>query len=80
MRNNSKKMGAATAALVIVAIMAIFIGVFVLIISGEEDAGADGILIAYIGIFAAVIIGVLVALKQRLKEIAGGEEEEAKKY
>ena len=80
MRNNSKKVGAATAALVIVAIMAIFIGVFVLIISGEEDAGVDGILIAYIGIFVAVIIGVLVALKQRLKEIAGGEEEEAKKY
>ena len=80
MRNNSKKTGAAVAALTIVAIMAAFIGVFILIIKGEEEAGADGILFVYIGMFAAIIIGVLVALKQRFKEIAGGEEEEARKY
>lgn len=78
--NSKKKRSASVAALVMVAIMAGFIGAFLLIIKGEEDAGADGILLLYIGIFAAIIVGVLLALKQRFKEIESGEEEEARKY
>ncbi len=34
----------------------------------------------YALIGGAVIVGVLLALAQRLKEIDGGEEEDAKKY
>jgi type III secretory pathway component EscS len=34
----------------------------------------------YAAVVAAVIIGVLIALNQRLKEIKKGEDEEAKKY
>jgi len=32
------------------------------------------------GVIVAVIVGVVVALNQRLREIEGGEEEEAKQY
>jgi len=53
---------------------------FIFIIKGEEDTGADGVLIAYVGLLAAIIIGVLAALWQRFREIGRGEEEEAKKY
>ena len=53
---------------------------FVLLISGEEEAGAGGILWIYVAVLAAVVIGVLIALRQRFKEISKGEEDEAKKY
>ena len=78
--NSKKKIGAATAAVIIVGLMAIFIVSFILLMRGEESAGGNAILLAYIGIFAAIIIGVLVSLKQRFKEIKSGEEEEARKY
>jgi len=39
-----------------------------------------GIALLYCGLIAVVIIGVLSALHQRLKELEGGEEELAKKY
>ncbi len=39
-----------------------------------------GLVIFTIVIFAAMIVGVLLALKQRLKEIDGGEIDEASKY
>ena len=38
------------------------------------------LLMLYIGGILAVIFGILAGLKQRLEEIEGGEEEEAKKY
>ncbi|MBQ4649280.1 MAG: hypothetical protein IJB73_01115 [Firmicutes bacterium] len=78
--NSKKKIGAAAAAAVVVAFVAIIIVAFIFIIKGEEDAGADGVLIAYVGLLSAIIIGVLVALWQRFKEISRGEEEESKKY
>lgn len=39
-----------------------------------------GVLAVYGLAAAAVIVGVLAALRQRLKEIDGGEEEDARKY
>lgn len=39
-----------------------------------------GILIVYGLLIVAVILGVLAALRQRLKEIESGEEEDAKQY
>jgi len=81
MQNNSKKkIGAAAAAAIVVAFISVIIAAFVFIIKGEEDTGAVGVLIAYVGLLAAIIIGVLAALWQRFKEIGRGEEEEAKKY
>ena len=39
-----------------------------------------GIIIFLVAIFGSVIIGVLIALIQRLKELEGGELDEANKY
>ena len=41
---------------------------------------ALGFLLIYGALIIAVILGILFALRQRLKEIEGGEEEDAKKY
>ena len=38
------------------------------------------ILLFIMAIPAAVIVGVLVALKERMKQIEGGEEDAARKY
>ena len=78
--NSKKKMASLIAAVVIIVLVAILIVAFVLLINGEENAGANGILWAYIAVLGAVIIGVLISLWQRFKEISKGEEEEAKKY
>ena len=78
--NSKKKMGSLIAAVVIIVLVAILIVAFVLLINGEDNAGANGILWAYIAVLGAVIIGVLISLWQRFKEISKGEEEEAKKY
>ncbi|WP_028235202.1 MerR family transcriptional regulator [Pseudobutyrivibrio sp. MD2005] len=39
-----------------------------------------GLLVIFIVIFGSMIVGTLIALKQRLKEIDGGEINEARKY
>ena len=78
--NSKKKLGSFIAATVAIALVAVLIVAFVLLINGEDDAGADGILWAYIAVLGAVIIGVLISLLQRFKEISKGEEDEAKKY
>ena len=69
----------------------IMIGVVFLIKRNSEreyDTNNKLFLILYIitmiliimAIPAAVIVGVLVALKERMKQIEGGEEDEARKY
>ncbi len=44
-----------------------------------DFAGIIVLLLAGV-IWICVIVGVIIALRQRLKEIEGGEEEDAKKY
>lgn len=78
--NSKKKLGSLIAASVIIVLVVVLIVALILLINGEEDAGANGILWAYIAVLGAVIIGVLISLWQRFKEISKGEEEEAKKY
>jgi len=78
--NSKKKVGAAAAAALVVAFVGIIIAAFVFLMKGEEDAGVDRILLAYTGILAAIIIGVIISLGQRFEEISRGEEDEAKKY
>ena len=78
--DSKKKTGAAISAVIVVVSLLAFIAAFVLLIKGDETDGAKCVLIVYIGIFAAMVIGVLVSLGRRFREIESGEEEEARKY
>ena len=79
-RDFKKKRGAITAAAVIVFIIALFLGLLVMIAVASGDRIVFGLYMFYAAVVAAVIIGVLIALNQRLKEIKKGEDEEEKKY
>lgn len=73
-----KKYGPLLAAIVMILLMSALILVF---LWGESvDPIPLGLLLFFIAIPVAVIIGVLLALKERFKEIEGGEENEAAKY
>ena len=77
-----KKRGSIFSAVVIISILAVFVG-FILFPLISEMGGilfAAVILLLYAGGIVAVIFGIIAALRQRLEEIEGGEEEEAKKY
>ena len=77
-----KKRGAVTSAVIIIVVLAVFVG-FILFPLISEMGGVFFtvmLLMLYVGGILAVIFGILAALKQRLEEIEGGEEEEAKKY
>lgn len=50
------------------------------LISAEGGWGVLPFLLLYAAVGGAVIVGVLHAMAQRLREIDGGEEDEAKKY
>ena len=72
------KTGSLIAALVMIVILAAFIA---LIIWAEfVDPIPVPIFIVIVGIFATIIVGTLIALKQRFKEIDKGEDYEARKY
>ena len=77
-----KKRGAVISAVIIITMLAVFVG-FILFPLISEMGGvffAVMLLMLYIAGILAVIFGIIAALKQRLEEIEGGEEEEAKKY
>ena len=79
---NDKKRGAIVSAVIIITMLAVFVG-FILFPLISEMGGvffAVMLLMLYIAGILAVIFGILAALKQRLEEIESGEEEEAKKY
>ena len=79
---NRKKRASIISALVIITVLAVFVGCILFPLIGEV-AGvffAFVILLLYAGGIIAVIVGIVMALNQRLREIESGEEEEAKKY
>ena len=79
---NDKKRGAVISAVIIISILAVFVG-FILFPLISEMGGmlfAVILLMLYIAGILAVIFGVIAALKERLEEIESGEEEEARKY
>ena len=80
MRKNIKR-GAIFSALAVVAFFALYL---VLLATAILEAPSDVIgwvaVILAGSVFVAIIVGVLLALSQRLKEIDGGEEEDARKY
>ena len=79
---NDKKRGAVVSAVIIISILAVFVGVILFPLISEMGGVffAVILLMLYIAGILAVIFGVIAALKERLKEIESGEEEEAKKY
>ena len=80
MRKNTKRAAIISA----LAVVAFFLVYLVLVASAVLEVPEDtvGLLAAgFAGaIFLAIIVGVLLALRQRLREIDGGEEEDAKRY
>lgn len=80
--DKKKKRGPIISAVVIIAILGIYLAAFLYPVVGEALGDTIGVvfLIVYGLFIVAVIVGVLAALRQRLKEIEGGEEEDAKKY
>lgn len=76
--HKKKIIGAALGGGIMVIFMAAMIGI--MIWGCMEDPVPIGYMLFMIGIPAAVIIGVIAALIGRVKEIKGGEEDEASKY
>lgn len=81
-KGTDKIRGAVICAAIVIAVMAVYFGVVIWAMVCETAGGFGAILavVLYGGIVAAIIAGVCIALKQRIKEIKGGEEEDAKKY
>ena len=73
-----KKYGSGISALVVISFIIAFLGL-VLWDSSANPIPA-GLLVLILVIYGGIIVGIIVALKQRLKEINGGEEDEARKY
>ena len=87
MRNGTEKKRRGLAAAVAALVMVVIFGLLLLgILSALKEATGFGVHLAaaFLGLYAlvvlAMIVGVLAALRQRLRELKGGEEDEAKKY
>lgn len=50
------------------------------IIDGMTGAMTFGVMLIYVILFVAVVVGIIVSIRNRRKEKATGEEDEAKKY
>ena len=82
MEKKSKKRVAVIAALVMIALMTLYlVGIVIPLVRETMGVGiAVTILVIYGAIILASMVGVTLALRQRLKEIESGEEDEAKRY
>lgn len=77
----TRYLGPVVAALVFVAMMGALIAFMVWGLTVDpQDAPPLGLMIALIAIPGVVIVGVLLALWQRIKQIQGGEEDAASQY
>ena len=74
-----KKLGAWLSALITASLMGAYALFVALVLWIEPDMFLTGVWLFLLALLA-VIVGVLVALWQRLNEIDGGEEDEAAKY
>ena len=78
---NRKKIAPWIAALVFIVLFGSYIGFLAFAWMQTRGVAAARIFIGiYIAVLAAMIVGIIVALRQRLKEIDGGEEDEALQY
>ena len=79
-RNSDTRAGAIIAAGIIVIFLSLAIGLFVMLMIGVGDIFVSSFFLLYVLAEAAVIIGVLIALKQRLREFDSDEIRQSKKY
>ena len=75
-----KKAGARIVAYVIIGVLVVFIASLVIAVAADGEWGALGIIGIYGLMIAAVVVGIVIALRQRMREIDSGEEEDAKQY
>ena len=83
MRNTTdKKRGAIACAALGIGFFAVILAVILVAMVGEAygDVMVWLFLLVYGGIILAIILGIAAALRQRLRELESGEEEDAKKY
>lgn len=82
MKNNAKKRAAITSAITVIAVIALYVGIilFAVIRDALHDPIGQVFLFFFTAMEVAAIIGILLALRQRLKEIDKGEEDAAKIY
>ena len=74
-----KKAGALAGGVVMIVLMCLFIGLVIWGMSTDPEMPLlAGIL--FIGIPAIIVIAIIVSIRNRVKEIDGGEEDEAAKY
>ena len=77
-----KKRGAIACAALGIGFFAVILAVILVPMVGEAygDVMVGIFLLVYGGIILAIILGIAAALRQRLRELESGEEEDAKKY
>lgn len=82
MRKNTKKLAPIACAAIVIVLLALYIAVILFTLFTESLGDLIGIVVVVVatGIILAAIIGILAALRQRMKEIDKGEEEDAKIY
>lgn len=82
MRKNTKKLAPIACAAIVIVLLALYIAVILFTLFTESLGDLIGIVVVVVatGLILAAIIGVLAALRQRMKEIDKGEEEDAKIY
>lgn len=80
MRKNIKR-GAIISALAVAVFLLAYLALLAAAVLELPEDTAGLIALAFVGaVFLAVLAGVFLALRQRLKEVDSGEEEDAKKY
>lgn len=82
-KNTKKKIAPIAVAVLVVAYIAPLLAMVAYaagLLGAEGGWGVLPFLLLYAAVGGAVIVGVLAAMTQRLREIDGGEEDEASKY
>ncbi len=76
-----RKTGAVVFTIITVVIMLLYIILLLgIVFSGGNDPVGDSIIVIMVAIPILVILGVVYACRERMKEIEGGEWDEASKY
>ena len=81
--NTRKKIAPVVVAVLVVLYVGPMVGLVAYaagLLGAQGDWGVLPFLLLYAVVGGAVIVGVLYAMTQRLREIDGGEEDEARKY
>lgn len=73
-RRNGAIIAAATVILFMLAMIVLIVW------ADRTDPAPKGVLIICLAVFGSIIVGVIIALRQRLREVKGGELDEARKY